>query len=512
MIEAVELDNITKQFPGVLANDRVTFQVHQGEVHALVGENGAGKSTLMNILYGIHRPDSGEIRIKGQAVTLHSPRDAIAHGLGMVHQHFMLVPSYTVAENIMLGHEPRKYGLVDRAQAEETTRELSRKYHLDVNPKAVIRDLPVGTQQRVEILKALHFGAETIILDEPTAVLTPQESDELFNTIRELVGDGKTIIFITHKLYEVKTISDRVTVLRKGRIVGTVETAQITERELARMMVGDEEIKESIPRPAVKPGDVMLDVHDLVVRDSLGTDAVRGLSLQVREGEIVTLAGVEGNGQTELIEAITGLRPTLSGQICVNGQEVTGKSPDTVRQSGLAHVPEDRITTGINLAATVAENLVARWHRQQPISRRGLMDQRHIKTFASRLINGYDIKTPRFDTLARTLSGGNLQKVVVAREFTFDSPLLVVAQPTRGIDIASSQYIREALIEMRNNGRAVLLVSTDLDEIFSISDRILVMYEGQIAGEFQPNSTTREELGLYMIGAHRQNLMLEKQL
>jgi ABC-type uncharacterized transport system ATPase subunit len=378
-----------------------------------------------------------------------------------------------------------------------------------VNPKAVIRDLPVGTQQRVEILKALHFGAETIILDEPTAVLTPQESDDLFNTIRELVGDGKTIIFITHKLYEVKTISDRVTVLRKGRVVGTVETAQITERELARMMVG-EEMKEPPPRLAVQTGDVMLEVRDLVVKDSLGTHAVQDVSFQVRQGEIVTLAGVEGNGQTELVEAITGLWPTLSGQVHVNGQDVTGKSPDAVRSSGLAHVPEDRIATGINLAATVSENLIARWHRQPPISKHGWMDQKQIEAFTSNLIDSYDIRTPRFDVLARTLSGGNLQKVVVAREFTFDSPLLVVAQPTRGIDVASSQYIREVLIEMRNNGRAILLVSTDLDEVFSISDRILVMYEGEIAGEFKPEATTREELGLYMIGARHQNRMPEQ--
>jgi ABC-type uncharacterized transport system ATPase subunit len=506
MTYAVEMVDITKRFPGVLANDAVTLRVESGEVHALVGENGAGKSTLMNILYGVHQPDSGRILIDEREVAFQSPRDAIASGLGMVHQHFMLVPSYTVAENIVLGLEPRRRVLFDRHKAERITEELSTQYHLEVDPKAVIYDLPVGTQQRVEILKVLYRGADTIILDEPTAVLTPQETEELFNIIRMLVANGKTIIFITHKLYEVKSISDRVTVLRKGRRIDTVPTADVTEQDLARMMVG-EDMPSPMERPPCKPGKTALALDNLTVKGALGVTSVRGVSFDVREGEIVTLAGVEGNGQSELVEAVTGMRPAAAGQVYVKEVNVVRKGPDAVRKQGVSHVPEDRIATGTNLDASVAENLIARRHNKPPLASWGWISKRKIDTFSSELVERYDIKTPSIHTLARTLSGGNLQKVVVARELSFDSTVLIVVQPTRGIDIASSRYIRDVLVEMRNNGRAILLVSTDLDEVFSISDRILVMYQGDIAGEFKPDEVTREELGLYMIGARRQKTM-----
>lgn len=500
MENIIELKNITKSFPGVIANDNVSIQIKKGEVHALVGENGAGKSTLMNILYGMQKPDTGEILLKGESLDLNSPRDAIDRGLGMVHQHFMLVPSYTASENIFLGDEPTRFGVIDRARTIRETEQLSSKYHLDVNPRALIRDLPVGIQQRVEILKALHFGADVIILDEPTAVLTPQESDELFNTIRALVKDGKTILFITHKLYEVKAISDRVTVLRKGKIVDTVPTNQVTEKSLAKMMVGSEVIIGD-PPPVHDAGDTILNVENIKVKGALGNIVVHNVSFKVCEGEIVTIAGVEGNGQKELIEAITGLRSIISGKVFIKDEDITGKSPDSIRRSGLAHVPGDRMSTGANLDATVAENLIARWHRSTPINKNGWLVKQEINSFSSKLVNRYQIKTPGLEPLARTLSGGNLQKVVVARELSFDSPFLVVAQPTRGIDISSAQSIRDILIEMRNNNRAILVVSTDLDEVFIISDRIIVMFEGKIVGEFLPRKTSREELGLYMIGS-----------
>jgi len=501
---AIELEDITKRFPGVLANDHVNLSVKKGAVHALVGENGAGKSTLMNIIYGLYLPDSGSIRINGKKVVFHSPRDAIANGLGMVHQHFMLVPSYTVAENLVLGREPRKNGLFDRAKAEETTRKLSEQYHLEVDPKSVVHNLSVGTQQRVEILKALHFGADTIILDEPTAVLTPQEIDDLFNTIRVLVKDRKTVIFITHKLYEVKSISNQVTVLRKGKVIDTLPTKEVTENDLARMMVGEK--MEPIPaKSTIQVGEKILEIKNLVVGDSMGSRAVRNVLLEVREGEIVTLAGVEGNGQTELVEAITGLHPIDSGKVYLRGKDITGKTPDEIRRQGLAHVPGDRISVGSNRSSSVAENLIARRHRQEPFSKKGWTNLQIVNKFAEDLVDRFNIKTSSINALASTLSGGNLQKVVVAREFTFQAPLLVVSQPTRGLDIASTRYIRDVLIEMRDNGHAIILVSTDLDEVFSVSDRILVMYQGEVVGEFTPEKTTREELGLYMIGARRQS-------
>jgi len=501
---AVELLNITKNFPGVLANDDVTLQVKKGQIHALVGENGAGKTTLMNILYGLVHPDSGQIRVDGREVSIRSPRDAIGSGLGMVHQHFMLVPSYTTTQNIFLGNEINRLMIVDQKQAEREVQEISEKYNLLVNPKAVVRDLPVGVQQRVEILKVLQRGANTIVLDEPTAVLTPQECDELFVIVRSLVADGKTVIIITHKLSEVKAISDCVTVLRRGKVIGTVLTKDVSKEELASMMVGSN-LPSTEERKKLDPGEFILKTKDLVVRDKFNTDVVRRVSLSVRQGEIVTIAGVEGNGQMEFVEAVTGLRKVFAGQAFVCGQDVTNLSPDKVRQCGLAHVPGDRIATGTNVKASIADNLIAGRHRQLPFSTRGWINSKEKQKFSQDLVDRYKIKTPSLDVRAKTLSGGNLQKVVAAREMSFDTPLLVVVQPTRGLDIASTGFIHEILLEMRNCNKAILLVSTELDEVFELSDRILVMYEGEIVGEFTPENVTREELGLYMAGVKRQS-------
>ncbi len=499
---AVELLDITKNFPGVLANDDVTLQVKKGQVHALVGENGAGKTTLMNILYGLVHPDSGKIRIDEKDVSIRSPRDAIENGLGMVHQHFMLVSSYTTTQNIFLGHEINRLFIVDQKQAEHRVQEISEKYNLFVNPKAIVRDLPVGIQQRVEILKVLQWGANTIVLDEPTAVLTPQECEELFVIVRSLVADGKTVIIITHKLSEVKAISDCVTVLRRGKVVGTFLTKDISKEELASLMVGSD-IPTIGERKKFETGKFVLKTKDLLVRDKFNTDVVRGVSLSVRQGEIVTIAGVEGNGQMEFVEAVTGLRKVSGGQVFVCDQETANLSPEKVRQCGLAHVPGDRIATGTNVKASIADNLIAGRHRRPPFSKRGWINPKEKQKFSQDLVEKYKIKTPNLDVWAKTLSGGNLQKVVAAREMSFDTPLLVVVQPTRGLDIASTGFIHEILLDMRNRNKAILLVSTELDEVFELSDRILVMYEGEIVGEFMPENVTREELGLYMAGVKR---------
>ena len=499
---AVELLNITKNFPGVLANDDVTLQVKKGQVHALVGENGAGKTTLMNILYGLIHPDSGKIRVDGKDVTIRSPRDAIAKGVGMVHQHFMLVPSYTTTQNIFLGQEIGRFGIVNHHEAERRVEETSKRYNLLVNPKAVVRDLPVGVQQRVEILKVLQRGAHTIVLDEPTAVLTPQECDELFLIVRSLVADGKTVIIITHKLSEVKAISDCVTVLRRGRVIGTFLTKDISKEELASKMVGSN-IPTIGERIKLNVGEFVLKTKDIVVRDKFNTEVVRKVSLSVRQGEIVTIAGVEGNGQMEFVEGVTGLRKTVAGQIFVCGKDVTNFSPDKVRQSGLAHVPGDRIATGTNVKASIADNLIAGRHQQFPFAKRGWINQKEKRKFSQELVEKYKIKTPNISVSAKTLSGGNLQKVVASRELSFDTPLLIVVQPTRGLDIASTGFIHEILLDLRNRDKAILLISTELDEVFELSDRILVMYEGEIVGEFTPDNVTREEMGLYMAGVKR---------
>jgi ABC-type uncharacterized transport system ATPase subunit len=498
---AVALKGITKRFPAVVANDNVDFELEQGEIHALVGENGAGKSTLMRILYGMNRPiDAGKIFLYGQEVDIANPSVAIAHGIGMIHQHFMLVPSLSVAENVVLGREPARRGLFDLRAAGEVTRSLAEQYNLAVDPAARVVNCPVGVQQRVEILKTLYRGAEILILDEPTAVLTPQEVEDLFATLRTLKADGKTVIFVSHKLGEVLAISDRVTVMRKGRVVGTVRTAETDRRELVTMMIGHE-LAGELPKKKQEPGETVLEVRDLWAVSDQGFFALRGINLAVRAGEIVGMAGVEGNGQTELVETITGLRPCARGRILLDGRDITGASVRQRRRLGMVHVPEDRISTGLCLTATVGKNLIVGAHRGPPLSHGMVLDGRAIDDFAAALVSTYQIDTPSTAVEAQVLSGGNLQRVVVAREFNSASRLLVAAQPTRGVDVGSVEFIHRQILEMRERGVAILLVSAELDEVIELSDRLLVVYGGQIVGEFDPGQVTATELGLYMTGA-----------
>ena len=499
---AVEMHNISKQFPLVLANDDVTFTVQSGEIHALVGENGAGKSTLMNILYGLLRPESGTITVNGKAARFAGPGDAIASGIGMVHQHFMLIPPLTVAENVVLGHEPSKRGFVDRARANQTVKALSDQYGLKVDPTAKVETLSVGIEQRIEIIKVLYRGAEILILDEPTAVLTPQEVDELFEILRSLKDQGKTIIFITHKLQEVMAVADTVTVMRRGKVVGTVPTAETTRQEIATMMVG-RQVLFRVERTQAEPGEVVLMVKDLNALDNKNLPALRDISFSVREGEILGIAGVEGNGQTELVEVLTGLRKAQSGQVELNGQVITNYSPRLVRESGTGHIPEDRQRRGLVLDFNVAQNMVLGIHYRKPFVRHLGLDVINfgpIREKAQRLLQEFDIRPPDHENLAGNLSGGNQQKVIVAREFDQNPKLLIAAQPTRGIDVGSIEFIHQRLLQARDNGKAVLLISADLEEILSISDNIAVMYEGQIVGTLEPAEATEERLGLMMTG------------
>lgn len=497
-IEHLSMRNITKRFPGVVANDQINLEVNAGEVLALLGENGAGKSTLMKILYGLYRPDQGEILINGKPVKIQSPRDAMQLGIGMVHQHFMLVPTLTVAENIVLGMPSSRGPLLDLDKASKHILELSQKYGLRVDPSAYIWQLSVGEQQRVEILKVLYRGAELLILDEPTAVLTPQEVDELFIVLREMVRLGHSIIFISHKLKEVMNISDRVTVLRAGRVVRTLPTSETNEHELAMLMVG-REIKETSPGDQT-PGEVVLDIGDLVVLNDKGLPALRGLSLKVHAGEILGLAGVSGNGQKELAEAIACLRPIESGYIRLCGQEITNKSPAEAIWAGLGYIPEDRLHVGTIPIFSVAENLILKDHPRPPLSRRGFLDMHTITRFASQMVQEYDIKTPMIETTVRSLSGGNIQKLVLAREIQRKPALLLAVQPTRGLDVGATEYIHHRLIEQRQQGRAILLISEDLDEILALSDRIAVIYEGQIMGILPSREAHRQRVGLLMAG------------
>jgi ABC-type uncharacterized transport system ATPase subunit len=502
---AIEMRGIYRSFGNLQANANIDFFVQMGEIHCLVGENGAGKTTLMNILYGLLPPDEGEIRVFGQTVKIRNPLDAMSLGIGMVHQHFKLVESYTVAENVVLGHEPRRGLLIDRAQAIEFTGELSHQYGLTVDPQALVRNLPVGVRQRVEILKTLYRGSKIIILDEPTAVLTPQESHDLFSTIASLVQGGKTVIFITHKLKEVMAVANRVTVLRRGRLIGVLERSEVNERTLSKMMVGREVLFQD-DKSRSSPGEFVLEVDNLRACNDLGVLAVKNVSLTCRKGEIVTIAGVEGNGQSELIETIAGLRPAVGGEVRVNGQSVVNHTPRQVRAAGLAHVPADRIATGLSVKETVEENLIAGRHDQSPFTHGFLLDLKQIEEYARRAIEKFDIRAASPVALVQTLSGGNMQKVVLARELLFESDLLLAVSPTRGVDVAAIEAIQKALIQARDQGRAILVVSSDLDEVFRVSDRILVMYNGEIVGEFDPQTTTREELGTYMIGARRQEI------
>ena len=499
----LEMRGITKRFPGIVANDDVSLDVRKGEVHALLGENGAGKSTLMNILYGLYKPDEGEIRLQGKPVVFTSAKDAIRSGVGMVHQHFMLIPVMTVAENIVLGNEPVRDGvLLDERGAEERVRELSKQYGLAVDPEALVADTTVGQQQRVEILKALYRGAEILILDEPTAVLTPQEATELFAIVRSLQADGKSIIFISHKLNEVLEIADRITVLRRGKKIETVPREGATEESLARAMVG-REVLLRVEKPPATPGDALLEVADLHVFDDRGIEKVRGASFTVRAGEIVGIAGVDGNGQSELIDAIAGLRKRESGTIRVGGRALEHATARQMLDAGLGHIPEDRQLRGLVLEFSIAENIALHDYAEPPDAKWGWLFPRKFVERARRLIREFDVRGGGPLTRAGTLSGGNQQKVVAAREIARDPKVLIAAQPTRGLDVGAIEFVHRRLVEERGEGRAILLVSLELEEILSLSDRILVLYEGEIVGE-HGTDVSEEEIGLEMLGGRRQ--------
>ena len=499
----LELKGITKRFPGVVANDRVDFDLRRGEVHALLGENGAGKSTLVNVLYGLYRPDEGEILINGKPVELGSPRDAIDLGIGMVHQHFMLIPVMTVAENIVLGVEPtREKVLLDEDAAEERVKQIARSFKFAIDPHARIENIGVGQQQRVEILKALFRGAEILILDEPTAVLTPQEALELFGILRTLTREGMSVIFISHKLHEVLEIADRVTVLRRGKKIETLPREGATQEQLAKLMVGREVFLRVDKKPA-EPGEPLLQVEDLHVLDQRGLPAVRGVSFEVRAGEIVGIAGVDGNGQTELIDALTGLTKVQNGVIRIAGDDITRDSTRERFDEGIGHIPEDRQRRGLILDFTLAENVGLHDYRNAPNSRFGWLRPGRLVTLARRLLKEFDVRGGGPTTLASSLSGGNQQKVVIAREVERDPRVLVAGQPTRGLDVGAIEFVHNRLVEERDEGRAVLLVSLELEEIMSLSDRILVIFGGEIVGEYGPD-VTEEELGVAMTGGTRE--------
>ncbi|HEX6421377.1 MAG TPA: ABC transporter ATP-binding protein [Acidimicrobiales bacterium] len=497
----VDLRGITKRFPGVVACDGVDLSVDSGEVHALLGENGAGKSTLMNVLFGLYRPDEGDILLDGEPRRFRSPADAIAAGIGMVHQHFMLVPVFTVTENVMLGVEPtRRFGSIERDEARRQVTELSDRYGLAVDPDATIEDLPVGVQQRVEILKALYRDARCLILDEPTAVLTPSEIDELMAIIRQLAEGGRSVVFISHKLREGLGIADEITVLRDGRVVGTTTPGETDEQALATMMVGHD-VKLVVDKTPAEPGETVLAVEGLAVDDDRGQRAVDGVSFDVRAGEIVALAGVQGNGQSELIEAITGLRPLAGGRVRLDGRDVTGLGARELFEAGLAHVPEDRQRDGLIGSFDVAANLLLNQIHDRPFSRGLRVDGRAVRSHAEDLVEQFDVRTPSVQVAASTLSGGNQQKVIVAREFFHAERLLVLSQPTRGLDVGSIQYIHSQIVAKRDEGVAVLLNSSELDEVLALADRVAVIYRGRIVGVVDRAEASRARIGLLMAGA-----------
>ena len=502
MSPAIELSGITKRFPGVLANDHISFVVAAGEIHALVGENGAGKSTLMKILYGLYHPDAGTIAVGGREVTLDSPRLAIDLGIGMVHQHFKLIPRFTVAENVILGSEPAHGGRLDMDKARERIRALCTQYGFVLDPDAVVATLSVGEQQRVEIVKVLYRGAQILILDEPTAVLTPQEVDDLFANLRRLREEGKTIIFISHILEEVLGIADRITVLRRGHVVGTLDAAGATKAQIAEMMVGRPVLLD-LAVPLVTPGPVRLEIEGAVVAGARGRPAVRGVSFTVHSGEIYGIAGVEGNGQTELVEALVGLRPLVAGRLVIMGRDVTGGGPRAIRLLGVGHIPEDRHLRGLVLPMEVRENLILGHHTRPEFGRDTFLDGRAIDEFAGDQVAEFDIRTPSIRTPALALSGGNQQKVIVAREFAFEPSVLIAAQPTRGLDIGATEFVRRQILDARSAGLAVVLVSAMLEEILSLADRIGVICAGQIVAEFPRGAASPEEIGLCMTGEGR---------
>ena len=496
----LEARGITKRFPGVLANADVGLALHAGEILCLLGENGAGKSTLMNVVYGLYHPDAGELRVHSEPVRFNSSADAIAAGIGMVHQHFQLVPVLTVAENVVLGQEPRSGPFLDLATARREVAELSRRYGLAVDPDAVVGELSVGAQQRVELIKALYRNADILILDEPTAVLTPGEVTEFFEVVRSLVSQGKSVVFITHKLKEVLAVADSVTVLRGGRVVGNADPRTATEASLASMMVG-RDVSFEVDKQAAKPGRPVLVTAGLVVADDRGVVTVDGVDLVARGGEIFGIAGVEGNGQRELVEAIAGMRAPVSGSVSIGGTDTTGLSPRRVEALGVGHVPEDRGKHGLVGIFPITDNLVLNRYQRQPFATRGVMQRDAIAEHAREQVRAYDIRTPSVDTACGSLSGGNQQKVVVARELSEDLRLLLVSQPTRGLDVGSIEFIHSQIVARRDAGAAVLLVSAELDEILSLSDRIGVLYRGRLVAVMDRAEATRDELGLLMAGA-----------
>jgi ABC-type uncharacterized transport system ATPase subunit len=497
----LDVRGITKRFPGVLACGDIDLTLHEGEILALLGENGAGKSTLMNIIYGLYHPDEGEIWIKGEKVQLQSPCDAIDRGIGMVHQHFQLVEVFSVAENVVLGSEI--VGALDRLDKRKmvnTVKDLSQQYGLQVDPESIVENLAVGAQQRVEIIKALYRNADILILDEPTAVLTPQEARELFQIMRELTDRGVSIIFITHKLKEVLEVADRVGVLRRGQMVGTVSPAEATEQSLAEMMVGREVVLQ-VDKSEAHAGDRVLKIDDIRVCDDREHEIVKGLSLEIRKGEILGVAGVQGNGQREFVEALTGLRPIDSGSIQLDGQDITKFTTRQITEMEVAHIPEDREKHGLVMAYTIADNMVLNSYYEEPFSRRRILSHKAIRANAANLVKEYDVRTPSIDTRAGSLSGGNKQKVIVAREFSRPVKLLIANQPTRGLDVGSIEFIHKQIIRQRDSGIAVLLVSAELDEILSLSDRVAVIFDGRIVKTLPISDTSRERLGLLMAGS-----------
>lgn len=498
-ISHLEMINITKRFPGVIANSKVNFDVRSGEVHALLGENGAGKSTLMKILYGLYHPEEGQVRLDGEVIEINSPVDSISKGIGMIHQHFMLVDSLSVAENVALGLPSSRGILTDIDKVSSRIEELAKTYGLNVDPSAKVWQLSVGQQQRVEILKALYRGAALLILDEPTAVLTPQEVDEFFVTMRQMVEDGHALIFISHKLHEVLDISHRISVLRDGHLIGTIPTGQATKEKLAEMMVGREVSLKRVER-TVASGDVRLVLKNVSALGDRGTQALKNVSLEVHSGEILGLAGVSGNGQKELAEVINGLRPPTSGEVLLEGIDVTGKSPRELTKHNMSYVPEERMRDGMIKEFSVSENVILREHNQKPFSQNGFLQLNAISNHTDTLIKDFSVKTPSQETLVKSLSGGNIQKLVLARELSREPRVLIAAQPTRGLDIGATEYVHKSLFDQRESGTATLLISEDLDEILAMSDRIAVIFEGEIMGVLDGKEATAEKLGLLMAG------------
>jgi len=509
MTNVLELHGITKRFPGVLANDKVDITLREGKILALLGENGAGKSTLMNILYGLYNPDEGKIVIRGEEVEITGPNDAIARGIGMVHQHFMLIPVMTVTENVMLGVEPTKNKVfLDKKIVAERIREISDQYGLEVDPSAYIKDLPVGIQQRVEIIKVLYRSANILIFDEPTAVLTPQEVEGLFKIIRSLIDKGKSIIFITHKLKEVMSIADDITVLRLGRVVGSITPKDASPEKLASMMVG-RDVNLVVMKKTAQPGETVLEVKDLYVRDERQNMTVKGITFDVKKGEVLGIAGVQGNGQTELVYALTGLLPVENGEAFVLGNSIHHATPREILEYGVAHIPEDRQRHGLLLSFPIYDNLVLCTYYQQPFAKGVSLQQGMIYQNADSLVKQFDVRTPSIYVNASTLSGGNQQKVIVAREFSRPIHLLIASQPTRGLDVGSIEYIHNQIIKKRDEGTGVLLVSSELDEILALSDRIAVMYKGQIMDILDAKKVNKEYLGLLMAGVHPDKTKME---